>query len=51
MVQHGGEAQYTDHSQQPIDAFGPHGEDATILNEFSVRAWYEGVFGGRKTLG
>jgi hypothetical protein len=51
MVQHGAEAQYADHSQQAIDTFGPHGEDVTILNEFSVRAWYETVFGGRKTLG
>lgn len=50
MVQHGGEAQYTDHSEQSIDAFGPEGEDVTILNEFSVRAWYEERFGGRKTL-
>jgi hypothetical protein len=50
MVQHGGEAQYTDHSEQAIDAFGPNGEDVTILNEFSVRAWYDERFGGRKTL-
>ncbi len=50
MVQHGGEAQYADHSQQSIDAFGPNGEDVTILNEFSVRSWYENRFGGRKTL-
>lgn len=51
MVQHGGEAQYADHSEQSIDAFGPNGEDVTILNEFSVRGWYTNVFGGRKTLG
>ncbi len=51
MVQHGGEAQYADHSEQAVDAFGPNGEDVTILNEFSVRGWYEKVFGGRKTLG
>jgi hypothetical protein len=51
MVQHGGEAQYTDHSEQAIDAFGPNGEDVTILNEFSVRAWYDEHFGGRRTLG
>lgn len=50
MIQHGGEAQYADHSEQAIDAFGPNGEDVTILNEFSVRGWYERVFGGRKTL-
>jgi len=51
MVQHGGEAQYADHSEQAIDAFGPNGEDVTILNEFSVRAWYKERFGGRPTLG
>lgn len=51
MVQHGGEAQYADHSEQSIDAFGPNGEDTTILNEFSVRAWYQERFGGRQTLG
>lgn len=51
MIQHGGEAQYADHSEQSIDAFGPNGEDVTILNEFSVRDWYEKVFGGRQTLG
>ncbi len=50
MVQHGGEAQYADHSEQSIDAFGPAGEDVTILNEYSVRAWYAERFGGRKTL-
>ena len=51
MVQHAAEAQYADHSEQAIDAFGPNGEDVTILNEFSVRGWYQKVFGGRKTLG
>lgn len=50
MVQHGGEAQYTDHSKQAIDAFGPNGEDVTILNEHSVRLWYKDRFGGRQTL-
>ncbi|MCC6265063.1 MAG: hypothetical protein IT169_15930 [Bryobacterales bacterium] len=51
MVQHGGEAQYADHSQQAIDAFGPNGEDVTIPNEFSVRGWYSQRFGGRRALG
>jgi hypothetical protein len=48
---HGAEARSADHSQQAIDAFGPRGEDVTVLNEFSVRAWYDTVFGGRTTLG
>ena len=51
MVQHGGEMQYTDHSDQAIDAFGPNGEDVTILNQFSVRGWYQERFQGRKSLG
>jgi len=51
MIQHGGEAQYADHSEQSIDAFGPNGEDTTILNEFSVRGWYQTRFKGRHTLG
>jgi hypothetical protein len=51
MVQHGGEAQYTDYSEQSIDAFGPDHEQCTILNEFSVRGWYRTRFQGRRTLG
>lgn len=51
MIQHGGEAQYADHSEEPIDAFGPNGEDVTLLNEFTVRSWYAERFGGRQTLG
>ncbi len=50
MIQHGGEAQYKDHSEQSIDAFGPNGEDVTILNEFSVRNWYANRFADRPTL-
>lgn len=50
MVQHGGEMQYADHSEQSIDVFGPNGEDVTILNEHSVRHWYENQFQGRRTL-
>ena len=50
MIQHGGEMQYTDHSDQSIDVFGPKGEDFTILNQFSVRAWYANEFQGRKAL-
>jgi len=51
MILHGGEAQYADHSEQSIDAVGQNGEDVTILNEFSVRGWYDTKCGGRKTLG
>jgi hypothetical protein len=50
VVQHGGEMQYTDHSDQSIDAFGPAGEECTILNQFSVRGWYQERFGGRRPI-
>ena len=44
MVQHGGEAQYADHSEQSIDGFGPGGEHITLLNELAIRAWYRDKF-------
>jgi hypothetical protein len=51
MIQHGGSAQYEDHSDQSIDLFGPGGENVTLLNELTVRTWYRERFGGRPTLG
>ena len=51
MIQHGGEAQYADHSEQAIDVFGPAGEDFTVLNEFSIRGIYDTAFRGRKNIG
>jgi hypothetical protein len=52
MLQHGGDAQFLgEHRSEPIDAFGPNGEDVTILNQFSIQAWYRERFGGRKVLG
>jgi hypothetical protein len=51
VVQHGGEMQYADHSDQSIDVFGPQGQQCTILNQFSVRAWYQNTFQGRRPLG
>jgi hypothetical protein len=50
MVQHGGEAQYKDHSEQYLDFFGPNGEDVTWLNEFTARERYKNDFMGRPTL-
>jgi hypothetical protein len=44
MIQHGAEFQYADHSEQSIDVFGPEGEQFTILNEYSLRKWYEDVW-------
>lgn len=51
MLQHGGQAQYADHSEESVDAFGPRGEETTLLNKFTLLAWYKQKFGGRKTLG
>lgn len=60
MVQHGGEAQYTDHSEQEIDVFSPQGEEMIIPNRASAKFWYARVLAfktadgrliGRPTLG
>ena len=52
ILQHGGDAQFlSEHRSEPIDAFGPAGEDVTILNQLSVKAWYRERFGGRQLLG
>lgn len=51
MIQHGGSAQYEDHSDQSIDLFGPAGEKVTLLNQLTVRTWYRERFGGRPALG
>lgn len=50
MIQHGGEMQYTDHSDQSVDAFCPDGQDVTILNQFSVRGCYQDLFQDRRAL-
>jgi hypothetical protein len=52
VLQHGADAQFlSEHRSEPIDAFGPNGEDVTILNQFSIKAWYRDRFGGRTVLG
>jgi len=52
MLQHGGDAQFLkEHRSESIDAFGPNGEDVTILNQFSIKAWYKERFGGRHVIG
>jgi len=47
MVQHGGEAQYGGFSEQPIDVYGPDGEEFLVLNELSLRDMYTRVFARR----
>ena len=49
MVQHGGAIQYSDHSDEDIDAFGPEGEDCTVLR-VAIPAWYAQKFEGRKPI-
>jgi hypothetical protein len=44
MVQHGGQAQYADHSDEIVDGFGPHGDHITLLNEQAIRSWYRDKF-------
>ncbi len=43
MVQHGGEAQFADHADEPIDCFGPDMSCRVFLNELAVRSWYHEI--------
>lgn len=51
MVQHSGEMQFAVPTDQPIDAFGPHGEVVTLLNLNTWRAWCLNRFKGRISIG
>ena len=51
MIQHGGEMQFADHSEQSVDAFGPNGEQFPLRTKLSIISWYEKAFSGRKPLG
>jgi hypothetical protein len=51
VVQHSGEAQYKDHSNQFIDVFGPNFEYFPLQNEAEIRRFYNNYFEGRKALG
>lgn len=51
VVQHSGEAQYADHSDQTIDVFGPQHEYLELPNEAAIRLFYGLQFDGRKALG
>jgi hypothetical protein len=41
MIQHGGDAQFKDHSDGTIDVFGPEGEQTTLADEAAVRTLYD----------
>lgn len=51
VIQHSGEAQYKDHTNQFIDVFGPEGQYYPLQNEAEIRRFYNTRFEGRKTLG
>lgn len=40
MVQHGGDAQYTDHSEDIIDVFAPDGRHVVLEGEATIRKFY-----------
>jgi len=50
MIQHSDQSKFTHHSNEPVDVFGPQGQECTLLNEFTIRAWYRNQFEGRRTL-
>jgi hypothetical protein len=41
MIQHAGEAQYADHSNDTIDVFGPHGEQNQLSTVAEISQWYQ----------
>jgi hypothetical protein len=49
MIQHGGEYQYADHSDQSIDVFGPQGSQRVLSSLEEIRYFYLTEFGGRKS--
>lgn len=41
LIQHGGEAQYADHSDDTIDVFGPKGEHTQLTGAAEIAQWYQ----------
>lgn len=41
MIQHGGEAQFADHSDDIIDVFGPKGQQTQLNGAEEIEEWYE----------
>jgi hypothetical protein len=50
MLQHSSEAQFADHTEDKINAFGPNGEFRVLLDLGAIRGFYEREFPGRGTL-
>lgn len=49
LVQHSGETQYKDHTDQTLDVFGPKGEYFALATEAAIRAAYRFLFDERRT--
>lgn len=47
MVQHGYEAAFDSHQQEPINVFGPSGEECVLKDRSAVEAFYASKFKGR----
>jgi hypothetical protein len=41
LIQHGGEAQYADHSDDIIDVFGPKGQHTQLSGASEIAKWYQ----------
>jgi hypothetical protein len=50
MLQHSSEAQFADHTEDKINAFGPNGEFRVLGDLGAIRLFYEREFQGRGTL-
>ncbi len=40
MIQHAGEAQFSDHTEDTVDLFGPKGQYNHLVGEDEMRSWY-----------
>ncbi len=41
MIQHSGEAQYADHTEDTVDVFGPKGQYNHLIGVWQIRLWYD----------
>jgi len=41
LIQHGGEAQYADHTDDTIDVFGPKGQHTQLSGAAEIAQWYQ----------
>jgi len=50
MVQHSSEAQFAEHSDEPINAFTPQGQEVVLGDQSAVECYYLRTFKGRQTV-